>query len=152
MKDGCDYVCFMNAIGYAIRVDAGVVMSDNAAENIVERTVGGTGNNANAMLLVEQLLNIHKRIGYKFTLAFVPRGDPTMPQGGSHSKQRLVDAIRSLKPVTVIEISGKQTKKFYIDAKDNLDRLSTEELCKLIKETKVVDYSGKTYGSGDIFA
>jgi hypothetical protein len=157
----CDYVCFMNAIGYGIRVDAGVVVSDNVTntddvtENIKPRTVGGTGNNVAAMTLVHQLLALHKSGKFRYKLAFVPRGDPAMPQGGSHSKQRLVDAIRSSNgmPVIVIEISGKQTKRFYIDAKDNdweLDRCSTEELCKLIKESKVVDENGKTYGSGDI--
>jgi len=161
IRGGCDYVCFMNAIGYGVRVDAGIVVSDNVAakynvtENIVERTVGGTGNNAAAMSLVRQLLDLHQRIGYQFPIAFVPRGDPAMPQGGSHSKQRLVDAIRSSNglPVTVIEISGKQTKQFYIEDKDNdweLDRCSTEELCKLIKEKKIVDEDGKTYGSGYI--
>lgn len=158
---GCDYVCFMNAIGYGIKVDAGVVVSDNnvdtVTENITPRTVGGTGNNVAAMTLVQQLLEIHKSGKFDYKIAFVPRGDPTMPQGGSHSKQRLVDAIRSSNglPVTVIEISGKQTKMFYIDAKDNdweLDSRSTEELCKLIKEKKIVDDNGKTYGSGHIFA
>lgn len=161
-RGGCEYVCFMNAIGYGIRVDAGVVVSDNIAnidtvsENISPRTVGGTGNNVAAMTLVQQLLDLHKSANFGYNIAFVPRGDPAMPQGGSHSKQRFVDAIRSSNgmPVTVIEISGKQTKKFYIDAKDNdweLDRCSTEELCKLIKEKKIVDEDGKTYGSGDIF-
>ena len=159
IKSGCDYVCFMNAIGYGIKVDAGIVISDNVldtvTENIKPRTVGGTGNNVTAMTLVHQLVELHKSGDFVFKVVFVPRGDPAMPQGGSHSKQRLVDAIRCSGglPVTVIEISGKQTKKFYIEAKDNdweLDNYSTETLCNKIKEVKIVDFSGATYGSGHI--
>jgi hypothetical protein len=46
----------------------------------------------------------------------------------------------------VVEVSGKQTKQF--ELVNNNIAFSTEEICKNIKETKIVTAEGKTYGSG----
>ena len=137
----------MNSAGYGIKEDAGIVYNDNKMEydtitsNIVPRTVGGTGNNANAMGFVKRFVEIHKRLNLNYVLAIVPRGDKTMPQGGSHSKDRI---LRSDKRIVVIEVSGKQTKKFELVAYGAQDEVN-------IKETKITDVDGKTYGSMQVF-
>lgn len=155
-------LCIMNSASYAIKEDAGIVYNDNISgtdtisENIVERMIGGTGNNKKAMAFAEKVVRRHKELNKRYILAFIPRGDKTMPQGGSHAKQRIVDAIRetSGRRMRVIEVSGKQTKLFDIDEKDDdyeLENYHTEKLCKLIKEKKITTSDGKTYGSADVF-
>jgi hypothetical protein len=90
-------LAILNAAGYGVKETGGIVYSDNTLENytildnVVPRTVGGTGNNENAMRFVSQLAKIHKWNKCDFTLAIVPRGDKTMPQGGSHSKQIVLE-------------------------------------------------------------
>jgi hypothetical protein len=144
----------MNSAGYAMKEDAGIVYNDNKVEydtitrNIVERTVGGTGKNTNAMAFVERLVEIHKRLNLNYVLAIVPRGDKTMPQGGSHSKDRILRAGKTR--IVVIEISGKQTKKFELVGYGAQDA-DAETICKNIKETKITDGDGKTYGSMSVF-
>jgi hypothetical protein len=87
-----------------------------------------------------------------YTLAIVPRGDKTMPQGGSHSKQRVLEHFLDYKDVVVIEVSGKQTKKFELPAESGCSVIeSSEKICKCIKETKIVDENGKTHGSQVVF-
>ena len=147
----------MNSIGYGVKEDGGIVYNDNTMEyetildSLVPRTVGGTGNNANAMKLVERAAKIHKNNGYDYTLAIVPRGDKTMPQGGSHSKQRVLEHFLDKEDVIVIEVSGKQTKKFDLTA-DNCSRMdSSEKICKHMKEVKILDEDGKTHGSQKVF-
>ena len=143
----------MNSAGYGVKEDGGIVYSDNTIEyetildNVVTRTVGGTGNNENAMKFVIQLAMIHKWNKYDFTLAIVPRGDKTMPQGGSHSKQRLLESFLNGEDVIVIELSGKQSKKFELPTTAPSVMDSSEVICKKIKETKIVDANGKTYCS-----
>jgi hypothetical protein len=151
-----DVLVFMNSAGYGVGQDAGIVYNDNVMEcdtitgNIVERTIGATGNNAGAMEFVRQATRMHKLLGKNYTLAVVPRGDKTMPQGGSHSKQRILEAIDEELDIIVIEVSGKQTKQFeFIDG--GVGALSTEDICKKIKETKIVTADGKTYGSDAVF-
>ena len=150
----------MNSAGYGVDGDAGVVFNDNARKEdkislrIVPRTVGGTGSNEGAMKFVRRLVELHKQGDYPFILAIIPRGDKSMPQGGSHSKQRMVDHIRRTngRPVRVIEVSGKQTKEFTIEDDCELDSYSTGKLCGLIKERKMMAANGKTYGSVVVFA
>jgi hypothetical protein len=155
-------MCIMNSAAYAIKEDAGIVYNDNVSgtdtisENIVERMIGGTGNNKKAMAFTEKVVRRHKELNKDYILVFIPRGDKTMPQGGSHAKQRIVDKIRetSGRRMRVIEVSGKQTKVFEIDEKEDdyeLDNYHTEKLCKLIKEKKITTSEGKTYGSADVF-
>jgi hypothetical protein len=51
--------------------------------------------------------------------------------------------------VALIEVSGKQTKRFeYAGDFTEDDR---EGICKNIKETKVMDANGKSHGSGVVF-
>ena len=150
-----DVLVFMNSAGYGVGQDTGIVYNDNVMEhdtitgNIVERTIGATGNNAGAMEFVRQATRIHKLLGKNYTLAIVPRGDKTMPQGGSHSKQRILEAIDEELDIIVVEVSGKQTKQF--ELVNNNIAFSTEEICKNIKETKIVTAEGKTYGSDAVF-
>jgi hypothetical protein len=155
-------MCIMNSAGYAIKEDVGIVYNDNVtgkdtiSENIVERMIGATGNNKKAMAFAENVLRRHKELNKRYILVFIPRGDKTMPQGGSHAKQRIVDAIRKNigRPIRVIEVSGKQSKEFVIDKKDEdyeLENYHTEKLCKMIKEKKITTSDGKTYGSADVF-
>lgn len=148
----------MNSIGYGVKEDGGIVYSDNTLEyetildSLVPRTVGGTGNNAHSMKLVERAAKIHMRNKYDFTLAIVPRGDKTMPQGGSHSKQRVLEHFLNGEDVIVIEVSGKQTKKFELEADSGCSVMdSSEKICKRIKEIKIVDDGGKTHGSQTVF-
>ncbi len=144
----------MNSAGYAMKEDAGIVYNDNKVEydtitpNIVERTVGGTGKNTNAMGFIQKLVEIHKRLNLNYVLAIVPRGDKTMPQGGSHSKDRILRAGKTR--IVVIEVSGKQTKKFELVGYGAQDA-DAETICKNIKETKITDVDGKTYGSMQVF-
>jgi hypothetical protein len=147
----------MNSIGYGVKEDGGIVYNDNTMEyetildSLVPRTVGGTGNNAHAMKLVERAAKIHKKNKYDYTLAIVPRGDKTMPQGGSHSKQRVLEHFLDDEDVIVIEVSGKQTKKFDLPS-DKCSRMdSSEKICKCMKEVKILDENGKTHGSQQVF-
>jgi hypothetical protein len=149
----------MNSIGYGVKEEDGeIAYSDNTMEhetilkNIVPRQIGATGNNENAMSLVERFAKIHMRNKYDYTLAIVPRGNKTMPQGGSHSKQRVLEHFLDYKDVVVIEVSGKQTKKFELPAESGCSVIeSSEKICKCIKETKIVDENGKTHGSQVVF-
>ena len=145
----------MNSAGYGIREDDGIVYNDNKVEyetirkNIVERTVGGTGNNEAAMKFVAKMVELHEQGKYDYTLAIVPRGNKAMPQGGSHSKQRVLEHLLNARNVALIEVSGKQTKKFeYAGDFTEDDR---EGICKNIKETKITDANGKSHGSGVVF-
>jgi hypothetical protein len=149
---------FMNSAGYGVTEDGGIVYSDNTMEcatildNVVPRQVGGTGNNANAMKFVELCAKIHARNKYDFTFAIVPRGDKTMPQGGSHSKQRVLEHFLNGEDIVVIEASGKQTKKFELPADTGSSVMdSAEDICKRMKEAKVMDGNGKTHGSQSVF-
>jgi len=149
-----DVLVIMNSAGYGVDQDKGIVYNDNVmeydtiTENIVERTVGGTGNNAAAMEFIRKLTRMHKSLNKNYVLAVVPRGDKTMPQGGSHSKQRILEAIDEQLDIIVIEVSGKQTKQFELVYNPNNYALSTEDICNKVKETKIVTAEGKTYGSG----
>jgi len=145
----------MNSAGYGIREDAGIVYNDNKVEyetirkNIVPRMVGGTGNNDAAMKFIEKLVELHEQGDYNYNLAVVPRGNKAMPQGGSHSKQRVLEHLLNARNVALIEVSGKQTKKFeYAGDFTEDDR---EGICKNIKETKITDANGKSYGSLSTF-
>ena len=145
----------MNSAGYGIREDACIVYSDNKIEyedirrNIVERTVGGTGNNEAAMKFVAKLVNFHEQGKYDYVLAIVPRGNKSMPQGGSHSKQNVLEHLLNKRNVELIEVSGKQSKKFeYAGDFTEDDR---EGICKHIKETKITDENGNSHGSGVVF-
>ena len=145
----------MNSAGYGIREDACIVYSDNKIEyedirrNIVERTVGGTGNNEAAMKFVAKLVNFHEQGKYDYVLAIVPRGNKSMPQGGSHSKQNVLEHLLNKRNVELIEVSGKQSKKFeYAGDFTEDDR---EGICKHIKETKITDENGNSLGSGVVF-
>ena len=149
----------LNSAGYAISVDArGIVYNDNKMEydtitsNIEPRMVGGTGNNESAMRFIRRMVDIHQTQNCNYILAIVPRGDKTMPQGGSHSKQRVLDHYQSGDVVVIIEVSGKQTKMFEVQTTLCTADDTAEHICKNIKETKIVDASGKTYGSGVVFA
>ena len=148
----------MNSAGYGVNESGGIVYSDNTMEyetivdNVVPRTVGGTGNNENAMKFVTRLAKIHMRREYDFTLAIVPRGDKTMPQGGSHSKQIVLEHfLDDNENVIVIEISGKQTKMFELSTDTCSDVDSSEHICKSIKEIKILDENGKSHGSKTVF-
>ena len=149
---------FINSVGYAIGVDAGIVYNDNKVEydtitsNIAPRTIGATGDNNGVMEFARRLVHIHQKLDCNYILAIVPRGDKSMPQGGSHSKQRALDHYRSGDVVVIIEVSGKQTKKFEVQKNTCTADDTAEHICKNIKETKIVDASGKTYGSGVVFA
>jgi hypothetical protein len=148
----------MNSAGYGVDGEAGIVFNDNSRKEdkiiIVPRTIGGTGNNEAAMKFVRRLVELHKQGDYAFILAIIPRGDKTMPQGGSHSKQRIVDHIRRSngRAVRLIEVSGKQTKEFTIKDDYELENYSTGKLCEMIKERKLTTANGKTYGSAVVFA
>jgi hypothetical protein len=157
-KKGIIFV--MNSAGYGVDGEAGILSNDNARKEdkislrIVPRTIGGTGNNEGAMKFVRRLVELHKQGDYAFILAIIPRGDKTMPQGGSHSKQQIVDHIRRTngRAVRVIEVSGKQTKEFTIKDDYELNNYSTGKLCEMIKERKLTATNGKTYGSVVVFA
>jgi hypothetical protein len=145
----------MNSAGYGVDEKAGIVYNDNKVEyetirkNIVERTVGGTGNNEAAMRFIAKLVELHEEGDYSYVLAVVPRGNKSMPQGGSHSKQRVLEHLLNKRNVALIEVSGKQTKRFeYAGDFTEDDR---EGICKNIKETKVMDANGKSHGSGVVF-
>lgn len=145
----------MNSAGYGIREDAGIVYNDNKVEyedirrNIVERTVGGTGNNEAAMKFIAKMVDFHEQGKYEYNLAIVPRGNKSMPQGGSHSKQRVLEHLLNARNVVLIEVSDKHTKKFeYAGDFTEDDR---EGICKNIKETKIMDANGKSHGSGVVF-
>lgn len=154
------YMFFMNAAGYGVCKTAGVVSANNNSgedditPNIVQRTIGGTGNNDNAMAFVRELVAAYKAGGYNFVLGVIPRGDDSMPQGGSHSKDLIVDAIdrSNGNPITVVEVSGKQTQVFTIEDDCELENYSVETLCDRIKVTKIVTKDGKSYGSGTVFS
>jgi hypothetical protein len=151
-----DILVVINSAGYALRVDAGIVYNDNQMEedtithNIVPRVVGGSGDNTNAMNFVKKVVALHKAGKYKYVLAFAPRGDPKMPQGGSHTNQRILEAARLGFNIAVIEVSGKQTKVSELMDGDVKD-YSAESICGRIKCKKVLTGEGKTYGSGVIF-
>jgi hypothetical protein len=145
----------MNSAGYGVRGDAGIVYNDNKVEyntitcNIETRMIGGTGNNESAMKFIAKLVELHEEGDYSYVLAVVPRGDKTMPQGGSHSKQRVLEHLLNKRNVVLIEVSGKQTKSFeYAGDFTEDDR---EGICKNIKETKITDTNGKSHGSGIVF-
>lgn len=152
----------MNSAGYAVRTDAGVLYNDNQSKTdtitpeIVDRVVGGSGDNSNAQKFAHKLIKVHKEIkGHKkgkrkYTLVLIPRGDPDMPQGGSHTHQRMLEAARHGFNITVIEVSGKQTKIFEL-MDGNVKDYSAESICGRIKNKKVLTKEGKTYGSGVVF-
>ena len=72
-----------------------------------------------------------------------------MPQGGSHSNHHVLEHLLNKRNVALIEVSGKQTKKFeYAGDFTEDDR---EGICKNIKETKIMDANGKSHGSGVVF-
>jgi hypothetical protein len=146
----------MNSAGYGIDEKAGIVYSDNKDEyenirrNIVPRIIGGTGNNDTAMNFIAKFVELHKEGEYNYVLAVVPRGNKSMPQGGSHSKQYVLEHLLNKRNVALIEVSGKQTKKFeYAGDFTEDDR---EGICKNIKEKKIIDENGKSHGSFQVFA
>jgi hypothetical protein len=145
----------MNSAGYGVDEKAGIVYNDNKIEyedirrNIVERTVGGTGNNEAAMRFIAKLVELHEQGDYSYVLAVVPRGNKSMPQGGSHSKQWVLENFLCKRSVALIEVSGKQTKRF--ELQDGLYDDDREVICKNIKETKITDANGKSHGSGVVF-
>lgn len=145
----------MNSAGYAIREDAGIVYNDNKVEyntitcNIESRMIGGTGNNEAAMKFVAKVVKFHQEEDYNYNLAIVPRGNKSMPQGGSHSKQNVLEHLLNKRNVVLIEVSGKQTKKFEYSGDFTED--DREGICKNIKETKITDANGKSHGSGVVF-
>jgi hypothetical protein len=146
----------MNSVGYAIREDAGIVYNDNKLEyenirrNIAPRSIGGTGNNEAAMKFIAKMVELHEEGDYNYVLAVVPRGDKSMPQGGSHSKQRVLERILRKRNTIFIEVSGKQTKMFEYAAGDFTED-DCEAICKNIKESKIKDATGRSYGSGVVF-
>lgn len=146
----------MNSAGYATRVDAGALYNDNHSNTdtispeIVDRVVGGSGDNKNAQQFARKLIKGHKEGKYKYTLVYIPRGDPAMPQGGSHTHQRMLEAARHGFNITVVEVSGKQTTAFEL-MDGNVKDYSAESICGRIKKTKVLTKEGKTYGSGLVF-
>lgn len=146
----------MNSVGYAVRIDAGALYNDNQSNTdtitpeIVDRVVGGSGDNKNAQNFAHKLIKRHKEGKYKYILVVIPRGDPAMPQGGSHTHQRMLEAARHGINITVIEVSGKQTKKFELVDGNSRD-YSAESICGRIKNKKIVTKEGKTYGSGVVF-
>lgn len=145
----------MNSVGYGVDEKAGIVYSDNKLEyenirrNTVPRSIGGTGNNEAAMKFISKMVELHEEGDYNYVLAVVPRGDKSMPQGGSHSKQRVLEHILCKRNVTVIEVSGKQTKMFELQYGLYDDDL--EVVCRHIKESKITDATGRSYGSGIVF-
>jgi hypothetical protein len=145
----------MNSAGYGVDEKAGIVYNDNKIEyedirrNIVERTVGGTGNNEAAMRFIAKLVELHEQGDYSYVLAVVPRGNKSMPQGGSHSKQWVLENFLYKRNVALIEVSGKQTKRF--ELQDGLYDDDREVICRHIKETKITDENGKSHGSGVVF-
>jgi hypothetical protein len=147
----------MNSAGYAIRVDKGMVYNDNKLEhdtitaNIVDREVGGTGKNTSAQNFVRRVVQLHKSLGVNYVLVFVPRGDKAMPQGGSHSKQRVLTSFQEGQEITLIEVSGKQSKAFELSKGACAPTDNEEHICKNIKETKITDSNGKSHGSGVVF-
>ena len=151
-----DILVIMNSACYAFSVDAGALYNDNQLESdtitheIVPRVVGGSGDNTNAMNFAKKVVAKHKKGQYKYTLVFIPRGDPTMPQGGSHTHQRILEAARHGFNITVLEVSGKQTKLFEL-MDGNVKDYSAESICGRIKNKKMVTSEGKTYGSGIVF-
>ena len=151
-----DILVIMNSACYAFRVDAGALYNDNQLESdtitheIIPRVVGGSGDNTNAMNFAKKVVVKHKKCQYKYTLVFIPRGDPTMPQGGSHTHQRILEAARHGFNITVLEVSGKQTKLFEL-MEGNVKDYSAESICGRIKNKKMVTSEGKTYGSGVVF-
>lgn len=151
-----DILVIMNSAGYAFRVDAGALYNDNQLESdtitheIIPRVVGGSGDNTNAMNFAKKVVAKHKKGQYKYTLVFIPRGDPAMPQGGSHTHQRILEAARQGFNITVLEVSGKQTKLFGL-MDGNVNDYSAESICGRIKNKKMVTSEGKTYGSGVVF-
>ena len=151
-----DILVIMNSACYAFRVDAGALYNDNQLESdtitheIIPRVVGGSGDNTNAMNFAKKVVAKHKKGRYKYILVFIPRGDPTMPQGGSHTHQRILEAARHGFNITVLEISGKQTKLFEL-MDGNVNDYSAESICGRIKNKKILTVDGKTYGSGVVF-
>ena len=152
-----DIMVVMNSAGYALRLDAGVLYNDNQSNtdtitsNIVDRVVGGSGDNTDAKNFVHKLIARHKEGNYKYTLVLIPRGDPAMPQGGSHTRQRILEAARHGFNITVIEVSGKQTKIFELMDDGDVKDYSAESICGRIKNKKILTKEGKTYGSGVVF-
>jgi hypothetical protein len=101
------------------------------------------------MKFIAKMVELHEEGDYNYNLAIVPRGNNTMPQGGSHSKQRVLEHLLNARNVALIEVSGKQTKKFeYAGDFTEDDR---EGICKNIKEQKITDANGKSHGSGVMF-
>jgi hypothetical protein len=149
-------VALMNSSGYAFRINAGALYNDNQLERdtitheITPRVVGGSGDNRNAMNFAKKVVAKHKAGNYNYTLVFIPRGDPSMPQGGSHTHQRILEAVRHGFHITVLEVSGKQTKLFELMDEEIKD-YSAESICGRIKNKKMVTNEGKTYGSGVVF-
>jgi hypothetical protein len=145
----------MNSVGYGVDEKAGIVYSDNKVEyenisrNIVARSIGGTGNNEAAMKFISKMVKFHQEGDYNYVLAVVPRGDKSMPQGGSHSKQRVLEHILCKRNAILIEVSGKQTKMF--ELQDGLYDDDLEVVCRHIKESKITDATGRSYGSGVVF-
>jgi hypothetical protein len=152
-----DITVVMNSAGYALSLDAGVLYNDNQSNtdtitsNIVDRVVGGSGDNTNAKNFVHKLIARHKEGKYKYTLVLIPRGDPAMPQGGSHTRQRILEAARHGFNITVIEVSGKQTKIFELMEDGGVKDYSAESICGRIKKKKILTKDGKTYDSGVVF-
>jgi hypothetical protein len=155
----CEHLYIINSAGYALDLSKGIVSASNSrgeddiSPSIVHRSVNGTGDNKSAMAFYNALVRLYKAGGYKFTLGGIPRGDDTLPQGGSHSKDLMVDAIRKTngRPIKVIEVSGMQSKEYSIEDDHELENYSTESLCKRIKEKKIVATDGKSYGSAVVF-
>jgi hypothetical protein len=149
-------VVLMNSVGYAFRVNAGALYNDNLLDNdtitrkITPRVVGGSGDNTNAMNFAKKVVEKHKSGNYRYTLVFIPRGDSAMPQGGSHTHQRILEAARHGFYVTVLEISGKQSKLFEL-MDGGVKDYSAEGICGRIKNKKILTKEGKTYGSGVVF-
>jgi hypothetical protein len=101
------------------------------------------------MKFIEKLVELHEQGKYDYTLAVVPRGNKAMPQGGSHSKQYVLEHLLNKRNVALIEVSGKQSKKFEYSGDFTED--DREGICKHIKETKITDENGKSHGSGTVF-
>jgi hypothetical protein len=62
----------------------------------------------------------------------------------------MLEAARHGFNITVIEVSGKQTKIFEL-MDGNVKDYSAESICGRIKNKKVLTKEGKTYGSGVVF-
>ena len=154
--DETGILAIMNSAGYAVRVDAGALYNDNQLErdtithDITPRVVGGSGDNTNAMNFAKKVVEKHKAGNYRYTLVFIPRGNPEMPQGGSHTHQRILEAARHGFHITVLEVSGKQSKLFEL-MDGNIKDYSAESICGRIKNKKILTKEGKTYGSGVVF-